>query len=253
MTQKLTLTYILKRLSDEDVKTFDTREFLTLFNLDESRGYHALQRLETRGLVKRIARGHYVLGTELKEVLGQAFFLGTRLVDPSYVSFWSALNFYGWTEQAPRVVLIANTRLSGRRRVGSHTFRFVRVKANHLFGYMLVKQGNLESPIADREKAVVDSLWLPSCSGGTGEVMKALAASIGELDADALISYASRMDSRSLCSRLGYLLEKLRVDAAALQSSKSTAYVKLDPAGPRRGRYISKWRVLDNTGEVTSC
>jgi predicted transcriptional regulator of viral defense system len=251
MVKKLTLTYILRLLADKGVKTFTTREFFTLFNLNESGGYHVLRRLEARGFVKRIARGHYVLGAGSKEVLGQAFFLGTRLAEPSYVSFWSALNFYGWTEQAPRVVLIANTRLSGRRRVEAHTFRFVRVKAEHLFGYTLVRQGAIEFPVADHEKAIVDSLWLPSCSGGTDEVAKAMAASIEELDAETLMSYALNMNSRSLCSRLGYLLEKLGANGAALQDSASKAYVKLDPAGPRRGRYSSKWRILDNIGEVT--
>lgn len=253
MAQKLTSTYILRRFAQEGITTFSTREFFILFDLGESGGYHVLRRLETRGLIKRIARGRYVLGVGSGEVLGQAFFLGTRLAEPSYVSFWSALNFYGWTEQAPRVVLIANTKLSGRRRVEAHSFRFVKVKASCLFGYTLARQGAFEFPVADREKAIVDSLWLPSCSGGTGEVAKALAAAIGELNVGVLVSYASRMGSKSLCSRLGYLLERLDVDAAALQDSASTAYVKLDPAGPRRGKYNPRWRVLDNVGEVIQC
>jgi predicted transcriptional regulator of viral defense system len=104
--------------------------------------------------------------------------------------------------------------------------------------------------VADREKAIVDSLWLPSCSGGTSEVAKALAAAIEELNVDVLVSYALRMNSKSLCSRLGYLLERLDVDATALQDLASTAYVKLEPAGPRRGKYSSRWRILDNLGEV---
>jgi len=251
MMQKLTKTYIMKRLSDDDIATFSAREFLLLFRLDENRGYKFLHRLETAGLVKRIARGRYIVSLGGKEALGQAFFLGTRLVEPSYVSFWSALNFYGWTEQAPRIVFIANTKLSGRKNVEAHSFRLVKVKPDRLFGYAIARQGSLEFPVADHEKAIVDSLWLPSCSGGVEEVAKALAAAIGVLDIGVLESYAVRMGSRSLSSRLGYLLERIGTESSTLQKEVSAAYVKLDPAGPRRGKYDSKWRVIDNLNEVS--
>ncbi len=80
--------------------------------------------------------------------------------------------------------------------------------------------------------------------------MKSLEAAASELEIGVLESYALRMESKSLYSRLGYLLERLGIESAALLAAASSAYVKLDPARPRRGTYNSKWRVLDNLGGV---
>ena len=233
------------------MSSFSASEFHVLFSLSMDRGYGALRHLQDEGFIKKIARGRYVVTGGSGENLGLSFYIGTRLVEPCYVGFWSALNFYGWTEQAPRTVFIANTRVSGRRRVEAGSFRLVRMKPRHFFGYTVERQGPVEFPIADKQKAIVDSLWMPSCSGGTGEVNKALGAAVNELSKETLVEYALRMDSKSLCSRLGYLLERMNFDSSDLRGSGSAIYVKLDPAGPRRGRYDAKWRIVDNLGGLT--
>src|SRR5437867_5640143 len=102
MAQKLTTDYILRRLSRLGVTSFTTDEFRRLFRLDPPRAHQTLHRLARREVVHRLRHGGYVVaGPGDAEALGQPLFLGTRLVEPSYVAFWSALHFYGWTEQAP--------------------------------------------------------------------------------------------------------------------------------------------------------
>ncbi|MFQ5838318.1 MAG: type IV toxin-antitoxin system AbiEi family antitoxin [Thermoplasmata archaeon] len=250
MAKKLTTAYILSRLAEEGVRGFTTREFALLFRISRQKAYQILHRLKTRGFVKRLAQGRYaVVGLGDREVLGQPFFLGTRLVEPSYVSFWSALHFYGWTEQAPRLILVANTRRSDQRQIEAYQFRLVRLTPKRFFGYQSTRQGNFEFPMADPAKALVDSLYLPGYAGGVEEVAKALEVALETVNVATLVSYAVQMGVKSLCSRLGFLLEGAGVDSDDLRDAASQVYVKLDPSGPRRGRYDGRWRVIVNLSE----
>lgn len=231
--------------------SFRNEEFCRLFGLSRAQGYQILHRLVGSGLLYRIALGRYIVGGPGEgSPLGQPFFLATRIVEPSYVGFWSALAYYGWTEQAPRIVFVATTRRSGRRALGRISVRFVRLQPSRFFGYATVRQGNLEFPVAEPEKAMVDSLLLPEHSGGMELVAEALQEALPGLDRPKLEAYAVRTGVRSLASRLGYLLARSGIASEALRTAGSSVYVKLDPRGPRRGRYDSRWRVLDNLPEV---
>ena len=249
MRKNLTSFYILRRLAELEVSAFGEDEFRRILGLDPGRAYKVLHRLAARGVLRRIRQGRYVVvGFGPAEVLGQPLFLATRLVEPSYVSFWSALHLYGWTEQAPRVVFVATTRRSGSRRVDSYDVRLVRIASRRFFGYATARQGSFEFPAAEPEKALVDSLYLPDLAGGVGLVSEALREAKDTVDLGRLEAYAAAMGIRSLCSRLGYLLEGLGVESEALRAGSSRVYVPLDPAGPRRGRFIRGWKVTDNLG-----
>jgi predicted transcriptional regulator of viral defense system len=249
--KNLTSTYILHRLAELQMTSFRDEEFSRLFGLRRAQGYQTLHRLAGSGLLRRIAPGRYVVGgLAAGAALGQPFFLATRIVEPSYVGFWSALAYYGWTEQAPRIVFVATTRRSGRQTFGRITVRFVRLRSSRFFGYAAVSQGNLEFPMAEPEKAIVDALLLPELSGGLELIAAALREALPGLDRPKLEAYAVRTGVRSLASRLGYLLARSGFASEALRAAGSSVYVKLDPRGPRRGRYDSRWRVLDNLPEA---
>ena len=252
MSAKLQTTYILRRLAELRMDAFGGREFARMFGLTPVRARRVLHRLASRGFLKRLANGRYVVAAfGDSAALAQPFYLGTRLVEPSYVSFWSALHYYGWTEQAARLVFIANTRLSLRRNVEPYAFRLVKLPAMRFFGSIPVRDGPLEFPVAEPEKAVVDSLYLPDHAGGMEHVASAITEALDSLDRTRLVEYAVRMGVRSLASRLGYLLDRNRVEGTGLAEAASNVYVRLDPEGPRRGRFIAKWKVIDNLAEAT--
>ncbi|OGS49679.1 MAG: hypothetical protein A3K65_09650 [Euryarchaeota archaeon RBG_16_68_12] len=248
MKKNLSTTYIIRRLRALGASAFSTREFQDLFGVRPEEAYRVLHRLAGADAVRRIRQGLYVLVAHDDEVLGHSLYLGTRLVEPSYVAFWSALHFRGWTEQAPRVVFIANRRRSGTRAVGAHRFRLVRVSPRRFFGYEEAREGPFAFPVAEPEKAIVDALCAPGLSGGAGLVASALGEALPSLDLERLLEYGTRMGSRTLCSRLGYLLERSGAAAEPIREAASAAYVKLDPAGPRAGRFVARWRIIDNLG-----
>jgi predicted transcriptional regulator of viral defense system len=242
-------TYIHQRLSAEGVVTVNVAEFALLFQISRRRARDILHRLAAKGVLTRLKRGLYVLsGFGGEDPMGDPLFLGTRLVEPSYVSFWTALNHYGWTEQAPRTILLATTTTSGVRRLRTFVFRYVRVPRRAFFGYRGIPSDGRQVPLADREKAMVDSLYQPRRAGGLREVSRALGEAAGALDTHVLAEYALRIENRSLASRLGFLLEEVGENAGELMEGRSRVYVKLDPAGPRRGSYDRRWRIVDNRG-----
>jgi hypothetical protein len=54
------------------------------------------------------------------------------------------------------------------------------------------------------------------------------------------------MDVRSLCSRLGYVLETLGEEPRSLLRHASRIPVKLNPQGPRKGPRVERWHLIEN-------
>jgi len=220
-------------LLERDLFAFETRTLAALLGLEIGRASRLLARMERDGLVARLERGKYVLlGLHPEQALSNPLFLGNQFVTPSYISFWSALHFHGFTEQAPRQVFVAVTRAKRPLTWRGTAFRFVRLQPHAFFGYRRETLGGLPVTVADEAKALVDSLALPQYAGGVSEVAKALRNALhGQVSATDLIDYARRLGNASLQARLGYLLEAVGQPADGL--TPPTGPVRLDPRHPR--------------------
>ncbi|MCZ7393038.1 MAG: hypothetical protein ABOK23_12155 [Candidatus Methanoperedens sp.] len=247
---KLSTNYIIKLLFDNEYYYFTVRELAGLLKVPIEKAYTIVARLEDRGFIKSVERGKYLLlGFEPERALSNPFFIASRIVYPSYVSFWSALNFYGFTEQVPVVVFLASARKKTEVEFNGLRFKYVLMNPSKFFGYRKERMGDLDFLIAEEEKAIVDSLYLPGNAGGLVEVAKAVYNAKDKVDLEKLFSYASAMKSRSLCSRLGYLIERFGSDAAMLLECSAREYVKLDPTREKSKVWDKKWHVNVNLSE----
>ncbi|MFH0904437.1 MAG: nucleotidyl transferase AbiEii/AbiGii toxin family protein, partial [Methanobacteriota archaeon] len=132
-------------------------------------------------------------------------------------------------------------------------FKYVLINPEKFFGYRKERIGDLDFLIAEEEKAIIDSLYLPENAGGMAEVIKAVYNAKDKVDPDKLFAYASAMKNRSLCSRLGYLLERFGAEAGMLLECSSNEYVRLDPAREKSRVWDKKWHVNVNLrGESVS-
>lgn len=247
LTQPITSLSTARLLLERDLFAFESRTLAALLGIDISRASHLLARMERDGLVARLERGKYVLlGLTPEQALSNPLFLGNQFVTPSYVSFWSALHFHGFTEQAPRQVFLAVTRAKRPLTWRGTAFRFVRLQPQAFFGYRRESLGGLPVTVADEAKTLVDSLFLPQYAGGISEVAKALRNALQDrrLSAGDLIDYAHRLHNTSLEARLGFLLETLNQPTDGL--TPPTGPVRLDPRRPRQGEYIRQWRLYLN-------
>ena len=63
--------------------------------------------------------------------------------------------------------------------------------------------------IAEKEKAIIDSLLFPKYAGGIKELIICIKISINELDKDKLLKYALEINSKAVLRRLGFILESI--------------------------------------------
>ena len=99
-----------------------------------------LERLQTKGWIKRIRRGRFAViplssGEDRSPQLHE-FVVAMELVSPAVIAYWSALNHHGLTEQLPRTVFVA-TDHPVRRQPGEVlgvTYKIVSLKPEKIFG-----------------------------------------------------------------------------------------------------------------------
>jgi len=241
----LTPISVARRLRQHDLFYFTPRLLGDLLALERPQVYRLAGRLKEERLIAEVEKGKYLLlGLEPERVLANPLFIAAHLVAPGYVSYWSALHFYGLTEQAPRTVFVATTRKKRAVAFNGLRFRFVTVHPRKFFGYRRATVDELPVLIADEAKAIVDSLDQSRYAGGLAEVAKALRLALETVDTGLLIDYANRMQDRSLGSRLGYLLELLGHPAEGLLRAESP--VKLAPNRSADGALHSGWQVIVN-------
>lgn len=247
MAQQITPISATQTLIQNELFAFNSRTISALFGLDKFQTLSLLDRMEKDGLVARIEQGKFLLlGLTPERVLSNPLYIGCNLVTPAYISFWSALHFHGFTEQAPRTTFIATTRRKKEITFREMNFKFVTLQPPAFFGYRREMLAELPVVVADEPKSILDSLSLSQYAGGTAEVAKALqiALSQGSLEVPSFLEYAERLQNASLCSRLGYLLELLGQSIGSLKPSKGP--VKLDPQNPARGSFNNRWKLYVN-------
>jgi predicted transcriptional regulator of viral defense system len=248
MAEILSSIYVAQQLQRSDLFYFTPSLLADLLTLTQRQAYRLIARLQADGLVDEVERGKYLLlGLDPERVLSNPLYIASHLIAPAYISYWSALHHYGFTEQVPLTTFVATTRKKRPVSFRGFRFHFAALKPHKFFGYRRERIGDLPTVVADEAKAIVDSLDLLQHAGGIGEVAKALQVALESVDVPTLIDYANRMENKSLGSRLGYLLESFGRSAEGLVHSVSP--VKLDPTRPRTGHTVARWQIVVNVPE----
>jgi predicted transcriptional regulator of viral defense system len=242
---------ILKSMAKEN-QVFSFDQLYKKTHIDKGMLRVMLFRMEEKGFIERIDKGKYLiipLGSEKGKYTLHEFVIGSYLVDPYAISYWSALHYYGLTEQIPTTVFVQTPtrRSKSSTEIFGVNYRVVRVKEDKFFG--IRKEWIDETPVSitDREKTIIDCLDKTQYAGGIIEVAKALRNS--SLDYDKLSEYAIRLDNFAVVRRLGYLCEKMGVPIN-LPPLHSRKYLLLDPTMPAEGKNDPRWRLVINNDAV---
>lgn len=211
----------------------------------------ALSRLEKRGFIERIEKGKYMiipLGAEKGKYTLNEFVIGSLLVNPYCIAYWSALHHYGLTEQIPNTVFIQTTARKKKQQIEVFgvRYRVVRVKDTKFFGIRKEWIEETQVNISDREKTIIDCLDKPQYCGGVVEVVKALKNK--NLNKEKLLEYAQQIANSGVVRRLGYLYNLLGTDIDA-PPIKVRNYLLLDPTMPHKGTKDARWRLIINLDE----
>ena len=233
---------LLGLIKNNDFLVFGVRELRALTNWSNNRINNTLSSLEKKGILLHIKRDNYTLEANIVE---RSFEIATETIIPSYISFWSALSFYGLTEQQVSEIQLISTKQYRDLKLGPYMVSITTFKPNMFYGYR--KRNGFV--IAEIEKALVDSLYLIEKCGGLTEFIKCLVHSWKDINQTKLLKYALKFNNKSLISRLGYLIEHLELETNILDKLLlfvSKSYIKLSVIGERNKNYNKKWNVMVN-------
>lgn len=197
-----------------------------------------LLRLKKRGLIQSAERGKYFLPQN-------HLLAASGLIYPSYISFLSAYSYYQITMQMPRKIQIVSLRQKKELKLGEYLVQFIKLPRKKLFGYKREDYNDGTLFVAEKEKAIVDSLYLPEYCP-LDETFYVLDSGI---DIGKLIDYALQMDSIVLLKRLGYLLElKGEEIYPKVKSKLNKRYDLLNPQlkATKNTKISGKWRLIIN-------
>jgi len=250
---------LLTELTRQGKRLFVSDDAAKIYGSSNSGLYRLLSRLVKRRWLQRMERGKYLIlpfeaGRE-GEWTEHEFIIASYLINPYYIGFRSALNYYGYTEQVSRTVFVVSTRRKSKPalEISGVIYRFIYMPERKFFGTVEVSLDGYRVNISDREKTIVDCLDRLEYCGGVVEVAKALWYGRDELDLIRMGEYARQNGNRAANQRLGYLLETLGFGTdeviAPIRENMSDSFASLDTMATSKGRYIARWKILANVPE----
>ncbi|MDI6807197.1 MAG: hypothetical protein QMD14_05345 [Candidatus Aenigmarchaeota archaeon] len=215
---------------------FSFSDFVRILGKSENYVKVFVNRLAKKQLV-RIEKNKYALKRT------NPLLVASNLLFPSYISFISAYGYYDLTTQLPRTVYVVALKQKKILHYNSNLIQFVKFKDFRFFGFSRELLENKFLFVAEPEKAILDSLYLPKYCP-VPETFFALKNA--KLNIEKLITFAQQMKSSALIARLGYLLELVGIDISERLRPVSKNYTVLNPASPKKGQKEKKWRLIIN-------
>lgn len=155
---KLKVINIQRELVKRRFVLFSVNDFARIFKVKEKTARAFLSYNSRKGVFSRIKRGAYIYSANppIK------FEVANYLWKPSYISFETALSYYGVIPENVYTITSATTKSTKEFNFENQIYKFYQIKKRLFFGYKLIKIRNSTVLIADKEKALLDYLYLLS-------------------------------------------------------------------------------------------
>ncbi|MBI2449726.1 type IV toxin-antitoxin system AbiEi family antitoxin domain-containing protein [Candidatus Pacearchaeota archaeon] len=229
---------IIKELEKFQKVIFSINDLAKIIKKSRKYSSLVLYRLKKKGLIIEIERNKYVPKDMSPYVL-------SNLIYPSYLSFLTAFSYYNLTAQIPKQIQIVSLKSKKEIEFENYKLKFVKFKPNRFFGYKREKMAHGFIFIAELEKAIIDSLFLPKYCP-IDETFNVLNEAIKNINLEKLIDYALKMKSKVVLKRLGYLLEKKNINIYnKIKDKLNKKYDNLDILS-NKGKKNKKWRIIIN-------
>lgn len=248
----------LERLHRNTRGTVTVPEAAKILGLSDASAAPLLARWQSQGWLQRVRRGLYVLvplgASGRVGVVADPWILMARAFAPCYIGGWSACEHWGLTEQLFREVVVFSSKPVRPRRgeVGGIGYLARVVPPRQLFGTRRVWRDRTPVDVSDPARTIVDVLDVPALGGGirhVAEVVRAFFTSEHRND-DRLVEYGRRLGNQTVFKRLGFLVERMGIQAPDLlvkcRAARSAGYARLDPDNPARGRLLRRWGLRVN-------
>ncbi|MBM4401673.1 MAG: hypothetical protein FJ044_00310 [Candidatus Cloacimonetes bacterium] len=151
--ETLNTTEIIKKLQKEERQVFTLADFARLFDIERTNTlYKKTQRLEEKGLIKRLTKGKYFFSFKKPN----EFVIANFLYQPSYISLESALSFHGIITGFPYQISSMTIKKPKTFSFEGKEYQYSQISQSLFWGY----EKKEDFLIADKEKALIDFLYL---------------------------------------------------------------------------------------------
>jgi predicted transcriptional regulator of viral defense system len=197
------------------------------------------------GWLVRVKRGVYLVITDIT-TLGFAdiseLVLAHVLNQNSYISFESALQYYGMFDQMLSRIGSVTTDLTKEFKVHNTTYTFSKIKKALYFGFRETTVNGKKVNIAEKEKALLDMLYFRSSSYGVTLVLEKLKEYKNEIDFEKIKQYSTKY-SLSIVWKTGFLLDQIGIDTSDLQIYEQIRKNSYNRLTAESQQFNAKWRL----------
>jgi predicted transcriptional regulator of viral defense system len=157
-----------------------------------------LNRWVKSGRIYQLRRGLYAIAPPYQKAQPHPFLVANHLQRASYVSFQSALAFYGLIPETVNITVSATTGRPERLETPLGIYEFRHIKADLLFGYRMTDLADQNALVATPEKALLDLVYLHAGGGSKAYLDELRLQNPDRIDVDVLQSQSNVFDSPKL-------------------------------------------------------
>ncbi len=182
---------LVKKLKDRNIITFNKSDVAFLMQLPQESVKAMLKRYKAKGYIINLKRGVYFIADNPPSLYSLAY----KIYNPSYISYETALSYYGVIPEVSYSITSATSKASRKFETGLAVFDYHSIKTKAFTGYK--KQDDYL--IAEAEKALVDYLYLIAL--GQGEINSRLNVSGLSLEKINMyaFSYSNKLLDKLIC------------------------------------------------------
>jgi len=143
----------------EHLKDFTIFSILDIKKIDNNFHRRRLNEWQDKGYIVKIIKGYYIF-SDLKLNENVIFEIANKIYSPSYISFETALAYYGFIPESVYGITSASTRRTYKFKTKIAEFTYRTVSPKLFFGYKLNKYNDKHFKMAAPEKAFLDYLYI---------------------------------------------------------------------------------------------
>lgn len=230
-------------------KAFTLEYVARMLSISKPAAAKALLRWQERGIVRQIRKNMYTaIDLANGNPIADRFEVASHISATSFVGWHSALELHGLAHQQFFEMYV------GSESRFTH-FEFEGVTFNYCAAPLLGEdsgigfaQGNPHVRVTDLERTLVDCFDRIDRAGGPEELMHCMEGLL-RVDEERLVHYLQLYDKDFLYQKAGYLLERIKVQAAIsddlinLCRSNGVRYAKRLTNKSDSNRYVSAWKL----------
>lgn len=150
------LAQITQTLLTSPIPVFSSSSLTGLLKVTKERSvYLIISKLLKSKILEKVGKNCYILA----KIPAHQYLVANYHLTPSYISFESALSYYGILSQFPTEVTSATSKKTANYNLNNQMYSYVHLKKDLFWGYDKRDDGFL---IASPEKAVLDQAYMAS-------------------------------------------------------------------------------------------